>query len=128
MESIFALIKEAFLFIYNGSVYLQSYLLNNLDHLNQSFPVLVSAIRFLKQGLFIYLQAFELFLVCRLVFYWLPGINPYSPPFYIVTSTTDPILRYLSKRLPRVLGMDFSFLLLSLSVRFFIQALSDFKF
>lgn len=128
MEFILSLIKEPFLFVYSVLVQLNFYLINNLRHLDQSFPDFVAALRFLKLGLYIYAQVFELFLVFRLVIYWLPGFNPYIPPFYLVLATTDPIIRAISKRLPRILGLDLSFLLLSFGLSYFIKILADFKF
>lgn len=128
MEFILSLIKEPFFLVYDGLVLLKFYLITNLRHLDQSFPDLVAALRFLKLGVYIYAQVFEIFLLFRLVLFWLPGFNPYIQPFYMVVATTDPPMTAISKRLPRIFGLDLSFLLLSLGTSFSIKILENFKF
>jgi uncharacterized protein YggT (Ycf19 family) len=128
MEFILSLIKEPFFLVYNGLVLLKPYLINNLRDLDQSSPDFVAALRFLKLGVYIYAQVFELFLLFRLVLYWLPGFNPYIQPFYMVVATTDPLIAAISKRLPKLFGLDLSYLLLSLGNSYFVKILANFNF
>jgi uncharacterized protein YggT (Ycf19 family) len=126
MESIFILLKLPIDYVFTLIGSLKPFLLENINGLTS--PDLVEALRFLRLGLYVYSQVFQLFLILRLVIYWFPGFNPYIPPFYMVLAVTDPVLRYLAKKLPRVFGIDFSFFLLSTGVSIFINFLHDLKF
>lgn len=115
-------------FTFINLTFIKDLILISIRDLNETSPNLVEALRFLKVALSVYLNIFYLFYMLRLVIYWFPNLNPYNPPLYIVLLVTQPPLTLLEKALPRVFNIDFSYIIITLSLTAFIKVLDNFYF
>lgn len=73
----------------------------------------ISSLIFLKEFLLLLLQSYELVFTAKFLLMWFPNINPFIAPYYILYVLTDPILRPLERYLPKVFGIDCSFMVAS---------------
>lgn len=128
MESIFFFFAQPFFIIFDLLVTFKFYLLSSFLTLKEDVPATVNILNFLKDSLLIYLQGFNLMFTLRFVLGWFPNINPFIAPFYIVRVITQPILDWVDERLPRVFGLDLSFLVCSFAIGFSINLLSKYTF
>ena len=68
----------------------------------------------------IFLNAYFVLLLIRILLSWFPNINWLSPPFSILSQLTDPYLNLFRSIIPPLGGIDFSpmlaFLLLNLVI------------
>lgn len=103
-------------------------ILNCIENLGETSPDLVAALSFLKLALVIYLNIFYLFYILRLVLYWFPNYNPYLPPLYIVVVVTQPTLTFFEEILPKIFGIDFSFIVVTLLITTSIKVLDNLNF
>jgi uncharacterized protein YggT (Ycf19 family) len=85
-------------------------------------------LNFCKDCLLIYLHGFNLFFTLRFVLAWFPNINPFVQPYYIVRVITQPYIGFVAKRIPRLFGVDISFLACSLILSQVMDSLSRLKF
>lgn len=90
-------------------------------------PDFVDFLRFSKDSLLIWLEAFNFAFTLRFTLMWFPNINPFIQPYYIVRVITEPYLGFVQKRLPRLFGVDVSFLVCSLLLGQFIDFLRTIK-
>lgn len=103
-------------------------IINSIQNLGETSPDSVDALRFLKFALVIYLNIFYLFYLLRLVLYWFPNYNPYLPPFYILVVVTQPALTFFEETVPRLFGIDFSFIIVTLLITTSIKVLENLYF
>jgi uncharacterized protein YggT (Ycf19 family) len=101
---------------------------NTLFTIRSSDPAIINLLNYLKDGFVIYLQAFNTMFTLRFVLMWFPTLNPFIQPYYIVRVITEPPIEWVRKRIPPLLGMDFSFLICSYAISYGIKYLTLFKF
>src|SRR6476646_4367770 len=113
MENIFSLLASPFMLIFELT---RTFLLNGsgnfINFLQFCFPT--SSLIFLRDFLLIMLKSYEVVFILKLMLLWFPNINPFIAPYYVLYVLTDPILRPLEKYLPKIFGIDVSFLVASL--------------
>jgi uncharacterized protein YggT (Ycf19 family) len=128
LQSVFHSLLDLFVGVDYQVYCMKAALLRYLHQLGQSSPELIMGLRFLKNCLVVYGRVIYLCFLMRLVLFWLPSINPYIPPFFILVVITKPSLDFFTRILPRVFGMDFSFLVVTSILVFLIQTLDNFRF
>jgi len=124
MESIILFLAQPVFFILNLLINFKIFYLQ----FKNDVPGIVNVLNFSKDVLLIYLQGLNFFFTLRFMLIWFPNINPFIAPFYIVRVITQPVLDPVEKRLPKIFGMDFSFLLCSLAINIAINKLSTYTF
>lgn len=128
MESILLFLAQPLFFIFNLFVHLKVFFSNNFSNLKEDVPGIINLLNISKECLLIYLQGYNLIFTLRFILGWFPNINPFVAPYYIVRVLTEPLLEWVGKRLPRVFGLDLSFLVCSIALSMTISYLSTFKF
>jgi uncharacterized protein YggT (Ycf19 family) len=126
MESIFLFLVQPFFLIFNLLVNFNVFF--STGFLSLKDPAIINILNFSKDCLLIYLQGYNLIFTLRFILAWFPNINPFVAPFYIVRVLTQPFIDWVEKRLPRVFGIDLSFLVCSVALGMSINYLSNFKF
>jgi YggT family protein len=80
----------------------------------------MSAVSMIVAPLTIFLNAYFVLLLIRILLSWFPNVNWLSPPFSILSQLTDPYLNLFRSIIPPLGGIDFSpmlaFLLLNLVI------------
>ncbi|MBW4657914.1 MAG: YggT family protein [Drouetiella hepatica Uher 2000/2452] len=80
----------------------------------------MSAVSMIVAPLTIFLNAYLVLLLIRILLSWFPNINWLSPPFSILSQLTDPYLNLFRSIIPPLGGIDFSpmlaFLLLNVII------------
>jgi len=122
METILLFLAQPFFLLFN-------LLVNFKDFLSLKDDVLTTTniLRFLKDFLLIYLQGYNLVFTLRFILMWFPNINPFVAPYYIVRVITQPFIGWVEKLLPKLFGIDFSFLVCSLILGMSINYLTTLK-
>lgn len=128
MESILLFLAQPFLLFFNLVFNFRVFFSTTLLNLKEDMPAMIVVLNFLKDCLLIYLQGYNLVFTLRFVLAWFPNINPFVAPYYIVRVLTQPIIDWVEKRLPRIFGIDLSFLVCSFALSMSINYLSTFKF
>lgn len=71
----------------------------------------------------IFLKAYLVLLLIRILLSWFPNINWLSPPFSILSQLTDPYLNLFRSIIPPLGGIDFSPMLAFLLINVIISLL-----
>jgi len=108
--------------------YIKDIILSNIYDLNTTSPQLVDALRYFKFALVLYLNIIYLCYILRMVFYWFPNINPYIPPVYSLVVITQPLLTLINKIIPRVFGLDLSFIIITIGLQLCMKGLTALDF
>lgn len=122
------LLATPFFLIYDFVIHCLVWIVNTYTELKKSNPELPNHLNFLKDCLVIYLKGYSLILLLKFTLSWFPNINPFIAPFFVIRVLTEPILHEIEIRIPKILGFDLSFLLLSLAVDFSIKYLEKLQF
>ena len=128
MESILLFLAQPFFLFFNLLINLKIFFSTGFVSLKEDVPAIINILNFLKDCLLIYLQGYNLIFTLRFVLAWFPNINPFVAPYYIIRVLTQPFIDWVEKRLPRVFGIDLSFLVCSVALGMSINYLSTFKF
>jgi uncharacterized protein YggT (Ycf19 family) len=128
MESILLFLAQPFFLFFNLLINLKIFFSTGFVSLKEDVPAIINILNFLKDCLLIYLQGYNLIFTLRFILLWFPNINPFVAPYYIIRVLTQPFIDWVEKRLPRVFGIDLSFLVCSLALGMSINYLSTFKF
>lgn len=128
MESILLFLAQPFFLFFDFLVNLKLFLSTSFLNLKEDVPIIINFLNFSKDCLLIYLQGYNLIFTLRFILAWFPNINPFVAPYYIVRVLTQPFIEWVEKRLPRVFGIDLSFLVCSLALGLSINYLSTFTF
>ena len=128
MESILLFLAQPFFLLFNLLFNFRVFFSTTLLNLKEDMPAMIVVLNFLKDCLLIYLQGYNLLFTLRFILYWFPNINPFVAPYYIVRVLTQPFIDKVEKRLPRIFGIDFSFLVCSFAISMSINFLTKFKF
>ena len=128
MESILLFLAQPFFLFFNLLINLKIFFSTGFVSLKEDVPAIINILNFLKDCLLIYLQGYNLIFTLRFILAWFPNINPFVAPFYIIRVLTQPFIDWVEKRLPRVFGIDLSFLVCSVALGMSINYLSTFKF
>ena len=128
MESILLFLAQPFFLFFNLLINLKIFFSTGFVSLKEDVPAIINILNFLKDCLLIYLQGYNLIFTLRFILAWFPNINPFGAPFYIIRVLTQPFIDWVEKRLPRVFGIDLSFLVCSVALGMSINYLSTFKF
>ena len=128
MESILLFLAQPFFLFFDLLINLKIFFSTGFVSLKEDVPAIINILNFLKDCLLIYLQGYNLIFTLRFILAWFPNINPFVAPFYIIRVLTQPFIDRVEKRLPRVFGIDLSFLVCSLALGMSINYLSTFKF
>ena len=126
MESLLLFLAQPFFLIFNSLINLKVFFSTGFLNLND--PTIINLLNFSKDCLLIYLQGYNLIFTLRFILAWFPNINPFVPPYYIVRVLTQPFIEWVEKRLPRVFGIDLSFLVCSIALGMSINYLTNFRF
>jgi uncharacterized protein YggT (Ycf19 family) len=126
MESILLFLAQPFFLLFNLLIHLKVFF--STGFLNLKDPAMINLLYFCKDCLLIYLQGYNLIFTLRFILAWFPNINPFVAPYYIVRVLTQPFIDWVEKRLPRVFGIDFSFLVCSVALGMSINYLTNLKF
>lgn len=116
------------IFIYETVTNFQSSLIENFQQIKATSPQIVEFLQAFCALAGSYLRFYYLNFILRLMLYWFPNLNPFTMPYYIVLVLTNPPLDFIGKRLPRLFGMDFSFLVVTTIITLLIQFLDKVKF
>lgn len=128
MENILLFFAQPFFLIFDLIVNFKVLFLTGFSNLKQDVPETINILNFAKDCFLIYLQGYNLIFTLRFVLAWFPNINPFVAPYYIVRVLTQPFIDWVEKRLPRVFGIDLSFLVCSVALSMSINYLTTFKF
>lgn len=128
MESILLFLAQPFFLFFNLLVNFKVFLSSGFLNLKNDVPAIINILNFSKDCLLIYLQGYNLIFTLRFILAWFPNINPFVAPYYIVRVLTQPFIDWVEKRLPRVFGIDLSFLVCSVALGMSINYLSTVKF
>jgi len=128
MESILLFLAQPFFLFFNLLINLKIFFSTGFLSLKEDVPAIINILNFLKDCLLIYLQGYNLIFTLRFILAWFPNINPFVAPYYIIRVLTQPFIDWVEKRLPRVFGIDLSFLVCSVALGMSINYLSTFKF
>jgi len=128
MESILLFLAQPFFLFFNLLVNVKIFLSSGFLNLKNDVPAIINVLNFSKDCLLIYLQGYNLIFTLRFILAWFPNINPFVAPYYIVRVLTQPFIDWVEKRLPRVFGIDLSFLVCSVALGMSINYLSTVKF
>lgn len=128
MESILLFLAQPFFLFFDLLINLKIFFSTGFVSLKQDVPAIINILNFLKDCLLIYLQGYNLIFTLRFILAWFPNINPFVAPYYIIRVLTQPFIDWVEKRLPRVFGIDLSFLVCSVALGMSINYLSTFKF
>ena len=128
MESILLFLAQPFFLFFNLLINLKIFFSTGFVSLKEDVPAIINILNFLKDCLLIYLQGYNLIFTLRFILAWFPNINPFVAPYYIIRVLTQPFIDWVEKRLPRVFGIDLSFLVCSVALGMSINYLSTFKF
>ncbi len=127
MENIFLLLASPFMLIFEV---IRTCLLiglgNFINFLQLYFST--SSLLFMRDFLLLMLNSYQAVFVCKFLLLWFPNINPFIAPYYVIYVLTDPIIRPIEKFLPKIFGMDFSFLVASLLLDWSVQYLRALNF
>jgi uncharacterized protein YggT (Ycf19 family) len=126
MESILLFLAQPFFLLFNLLIHLKVFF--STGFLNLKDPAVINLLSFCKDCLVIYLQGYDLIFTLRFILAWFPNINPFVAPYYIIWVLTQPFIEWVGKRLPRVFGIDLSFLVCSLILSMSTNYLTNFKF
>ena len=121
MESITLLLLQPIILAYNLLIDFKIFFVTNFE---DSIPVLVSILYFVRKCLVIYLRGYNIVFTLRFILAWFPNVNPYIAPYYIIRVLTQPYIDWIDKRLPRLFGLDLSFLVCSVILGLAIKYLS----
>lgn len=128
MENILLFLAQPFFLLFdlivNFKVFFSAWFIN----LKEDVPATIPILNYAKDCLLIYLQGYNLIFTLRFVLAWFPNINPFVAPYYIVRVLTQPFIDWVEKRLPRVFGIDLSFLVCSVALSMSINFLTTYKF
>ncbi|HEY9631201.1 MAG: YggT family protein [Oscillatoriophycideae cyanobacterium NC_groundwater_1537_Pr4_S-0.65um_50_18] len=83
----------------------------------------MSAVSMIVAPLTIFLKAYLVLLLIRILLSWFPNINWLSPPFSILSQLTDPYLNLFRSIIPPLGGIDFSPMLAFLLINVIISLL-----
>jgi uncharacterized protein YggT (Ycf19 family) len=122
------LLATPFFLIYDFVIHCLVWIGNTYTELKKSNPELPNLLNFLKDCLVFYLKGYSLILLLKFTLSWFPNINPFIAPFFVIRVLTEPILHEIETRIPKILGFDLSFLLLSLAIDFSIKYLEKLQF
>ena len=128
MESILLFLAQPFFLFFNLLINLKIFFSTGFLSLKEDVPAIINILNFLKDCLLIYLQGYNLIFTLRFILAWFPNINPFVVLYYIIRVLTQPFIDWVEKRLPRVFGIDLSFLVCSVALGMSINYLSTFKF
>lgn len=128
MESILLFLAQPLFLLFDLLVNFKIFFSTNFLSLKQNVPISINLLNFLKDCLLIYLQGYNLIFTLRFILAWFPNINPFVAPVYVIRVLTQPFIGWVEKRLPRVFGLDLSFLVCSLILTLSINYLSTFYF
>jgi uncharacterized protein YggT (Ycf19 family) len=128
MESIILFLAQPFFLFFNLLINLKIFFSTGFVSLKEDVPGIINILNFLKDCLLIYLQGYNLIFTLRFILAWFPNINPFVAPYYIIRVLTQPFIDWVEKRLPKVFGIDLSFLVCSVALGMSINYLSTFKF
>ena len=98
-----------------------------LAHWKEDIPHAINLLNITKDCLVIYLQIYNTFFLLRFILLWFPNINPFIQPYYIIRVFTQPFLDFIEERLPKLFGLDLSFLVCSISIQVTINFLKNLK-
>ncbi len=127
MENIFLLLARPFMFIFE---LIQTCLVNGSGNFINflQFYLPTSSFIFMRDFLLLLAKTYEIVFTCKFLLMWFPNINPFIAPYYVIYVLTDPLLRPIQKYLPKIFGLDLSFLVASLLLNWFVQYLTALKF
>ena len=128
MESILLFLAQPFFLFFNLLINLKIFFSTGFVSLKEDVPATINILNFLKDCLLIYLKGYNCCFTLYFILGWFPNINPFIAPYYIIRVLTEPVLEPVQKRLPKIFGLDFSFLLCSFALGLSIDFLSTFKF
>lgn len=128
MESILLFLAQPFFLFFNLLINFKVFVSSSFFNLKEDAPTMIPFLNFAKDCLLIYLQGYNLIFTLRFILAWFPNINPFVAPYYIVRVLTQPFIEWVEKRLPRVFGIDLSFLICSIALGMSINYLTTFKF
>jgi uncharacterized protein YggT (Ycf19 family) len=126
MESILLFLAQPFFLVFNLLIHLKVFFSTEFLYLKD--PAIINLLNFCKDCLVIYLEGYNLMFTLRFILFWFPNVNPFVAPYYIVRVLTQPFIEWVEKRLPRVFGLDLSFLVCSIALGMSINYLTNFKF
>ena len=127
MENIFSLLASPFTFGFELIRDCLLYVLGNFTNFLQLY-FSTSSLIFLRDFLLIMVNSYEIVFTCKFLLIWFPNINPFIAPYYVIYVLTEPLLRPLQKYLPKIFGLDFSFLIASFILNWSAQYLRSLKF
>jgi uncharacterized protein YggT (Ycf19 family) len=127
MENIFLLLASPFMLIFE---LIRTCLLIGLGNFINFLQLYLStsSLLFMRDFLLLMLNSYQAVFVCKFLLLWFPNINPFIAPYYVIYVLTDPIIRPLEKFLPKIFGLDFSFLVASLLLDWSVQYLKALNF
>lgn len=127
MENIFLLLASPFMLIFE---LIRTCLLIGLGNFINFLQLYLStsSLLFMRDFLLLMLNSYQAVFVCKFLLLWFPNINPFIAPYYVIYVLTDPIIRPLEKFLPKIFGLDFSFLVASLLLDWSVQYLRALNF
>jgi len=118
---------QPIVFVFQTVIQLKLDFVVYFQHFKEAFPETIEILRFLIAATATYLRFFYLFFVLRLLLYWFPNVNPYIIPYYSVIVVTKPYLDFFSRALPRLFGMDFSFMFVTTIITILINFFDHLK-
>lgn len=128
MESIIVLFANLVLMILNCIQSLAALYPKTLLSIRQSDPAIINLLNVIKDCTLVYLEGFNFMFTLRFILMWFPNVNPFIQPFYIVHVVTQPFYEHFQKWVPRLFGIDFSFLVCSYAITYTINFLTKLKF
>ena len=128
MESILLFLAQPFFLFFNFVFNCKDLFSTTLLHWKEDMPAIIVVLNFFKDCLLIYLQGYNLLFTLRFILLWFPNINPFVAPYYIVRVLTQPFIGWVGEKLPKLFGLDLSFLVCSVIISNAIDYLSKFKF
>ena len=96
--------------------------------IRSSDPIVAETANILKDAIVLYLGGFNTAMTLRFLLMWFPNINPFIQPYYIIRVITEPKIEWVRKRIPKIFGMDLSFLVLSYAITYAVKYLTMFRF
>lgn len=127
MENIFLLLASPFIFLFE---LIRTCLLIGLGNFVNFLQLYFSpsSLLFMRDFLLLMLNSYQGVFVCKFLLLWFPNINPFIAPYYVIYVLTEPLLHPLQKYLPKIFGMDFSYLAASLLLDLSVRYLRGLKF
>ena len=120
--------KNVFDILVSPVTYILKFIINNktIVNINSNYPIIPEICQVVLLCFCIYLKYILFFIFLRFILYWLPNINPYTPPYSFVILVVQPYDNFFKRFIPMIGGLDISFFFMINTIYQLLRALEGF--